>query len=261
MAEDGGNGAKRVVDSFNDSRIFYLNTEANVGRSKIGNMAMERANGSLFNFLDDDDFLLHDHLETLVNHQEITGADACYAVGLEAHTSYTDEKDAATYKIEEYMMPLFTEFSRFTMATMNFLPIQTVLFKKELFLKYGGFNEDLEFLEDWDLWYRYSINNNFRFYPKLTSIYKVPFKKNIKQSRQVLLDKNYKEIRDKYNTQNLALFGHSPEMHIDQTQAYLISRFSIVDFLQVKTRQATLAKKLFYLPLLYFLKIARKIKG
>lgn len=260
VAEDGGSTAEIVVNSFADSRIRYLNSIENVGRSKIGNMALEQAKGEYFNFLDDDDFILYDHLETLVYHISITQADASYAVGLEAHTSYAVENDASTYKIEEYKTPLFTEFSRFTMATMNFLPIQTVLFKRGLFDKYGGFDENLEFLEDWDLWYRYSINSDFRFYPKVTSIYKVPYNSSVKKSRQKQLDTNYRAIREKYKEQNTKLFGDFPEIHITQTQAYIVSRYSIVDFLQLKSQQVPVFKKLFYLPLLYFLKLLKKVK-
>lgn len=260
VAEDGGSEAHAVVDSFGDRRINYINSEVKVGRSKIGNLALAKAQGKLFNFLDDDDFLMNDHLETLVNHQELSNSDASYAIGLEALTSYSDANDASTYKIEEYRMPLFIEFSRFMMSTMNFLPIQTVLFKRELFDTYGGFDEGLEYLEDWDLWYRYSINTDFRFYPKATSIYKVPYAPDVKQSRQDLLDENYKQVRAKYAEKNKQYFGGIPEQHIDQSHAYYASRFSIVNFLQLKSRQASIGKKIFFLPLLYFLKLGSKLK-
>lgn len=259
VAEDGGETAKEVVASFNDERIRYIPSKESIGRSATGNRALAEAKGDFLNFLDDDDYFFPDHLETLVNYLLYTRSDAAYAIGIEAYTSQSSQHKNG-YKIERYNMPLFTEFSRFTMATMNFLPIQTVLFKKELYEKYGGFNEDLEYLEDWDLWYRYSINEDFRFYPKATSIYKVPFDKAIAQDRQEKLDENLQAIRKKYEVQNNELFGAAPEVHIDSSHKYMVSRFSLEAFLSYKRQNATLSGKLLYGFVVFCVKIILKLR-
>lgn len=260
IAEDAGHTAQEVVDHFNDDRIVYLPSDERIGRSAVGNRAMAAAKGELFNFLDDDDFLYPDHLSTLVNHHLMTNSDASYALGLEALTSY-DESRPNHYRIESYNMPLFTEFSRFTMATMNFLPIQTVLFSRKLYDQYGGFDESIDYLEDWDLWYRYSINNDFRFYPKATSIYKVPYDQVIAEDRQIKLDENLKLLREKHQQNNLDLFGSNPEVHIDASHRYMVSRFSLFAFLSYKQQNASFKGKLVYGPVVFFVKCIQKIRS
>jgi GT2 family glycosyltransferase len=259
IAEDAGETAKEVVEYFNDDRITYIPSLERIGRSATGNRALAASKGELLNFLDDDDFFYPDHLSTLVNHHLLTKSDASYTIGLEALTSY-DENRPNHYRIERYNMPLFTEYSRFTMATMNFLPIQTVLFSRKLYEKYGGFDESLEYLEDWDFWYRYSINNDFRFYPKATSIYKVPYDQEMAVDRQKKLDENLRQIRSKYQQRNIDLFGSNPEVQIDAAHRYMVSRFSLFAFLSYKRQNASFKGKMLYGPLVFLVKCGQKLK-
>ena len=46
-------------------------------------------------------------------------------------------------------------FSRPAMWHHNYMPIQSVLFHRSLFEQHGGFAEDMDQLEDWNLWTRY----------------------------------------------------------------------------------------------------------
>ncbi len=43
----------------------------------------------------------------------------------------------------------------------NFMPVNCVLFERSLFEEFGGFDEDLDVLEDWDLWLRYAAATPF----------------------------------------------------------------------------------------------------
>ena len=56
----------------------------------------------------------------------------------------------------------------------NYLPIQAVVFRRELFERLGGFSETLEMLEDWDLWIRYLVPESIVQVPQVTSLHRVP---------------------------------------------------------------------------------------
>ena len=47
--------------------IRYFATGEKVGRSRAGNLGMEKASGRYLNFLDDDDLFFADHVEVLVS--------------------------------------------------------------------------------------------------------------------------------------------------------------------------------------------------
>jgi len=70
----------------------------------------------------------------------------------------------------------------------NFLPIQSVLFRRRLFDDFGGIDEQIDHLEDWNLWARYAQAGPFRLVPKTTSIYRVPGDPVFREERrQVML--------------------------------------------------------------------------
>ena len=49
-----------------------------------------------------------------------------------------------------------------------------MMFSRDLFVINGGFNENLDVLEDWDLWRRYCQQTDFLFIQNLTCLYRVP---------------------------------------------------------------------------------------
>ena len=74
------------------------------------------------------------------------------------------------------------------------------MFEKKLFENYGGLDETLDALEDWDLWVRYSLHTDFDCIEKTTSIYRVPYNKEINLKRQKNLDEALHVVREKHKT-------------------------------------------------------------
>ena len=72
------------------------------------------------------------------------------------------------------------------------------MFEKSLFEEYGGLDETLDALEDWDLWVRYSLHTDFLCIPKTTSIYRVPGNQEIDKKRQKDLDDALLIVREKH---------------------------------------------------------------
>ena len=58
--------------------------------------------------------------------------------------------------------------------TQNIMVPLGVAHRRELFLRYGGFDAALRFEEDWDLWKRYSLlGGKFAFSPYKSGVYHV----------------------------------------------------------------------------------------
>ena len=66
-----------------------------------------------------------------------------------------------------------------------------MLFHRSLFERYGGFAEDMDQLEDWNLWTRYTLEDDFVLLEKTTSKYRVPANARAAAGRQKLLDNAY----------------------------------------------------------------------
>lgn len=175
VVEDGENTAEQMIMAeFSDMNIKYCNTGVKVGRAKAGNIALSKAEGEYFIFLDDDDQVYPAHVEILMEAVNESGKKAAYSVAHEAVSIYSKKKEdyITVYKHIRYRQP----FCRIFLSVNNYLPIQTVMFHRSLFEQYGGFRENLDALEDWDLWLRYVSHEDFIFVDQVTSLYRVPIK-------------------------------------------------------------------------------------
>ena len=198
IVEDGLAVSESMIRSeFSDMNIEYFATGDKVGRSRAGNLAMDRAKGRYLNFLDDDDLFYADHVETLVAALEQSDTKAAYAVGLETAID-VESREPYVYHVREKKVVHKQAFDKVMLCHHNFIPIQCIMFEKELFTLYGGLDESVDALEDWDLWVRYSLHTDFTFVEKTTSIYRVPFDSAISQKRQKELDDALEVMRKKH---------------------------------------------------------------
>ncbi|MDU0332798.1 glycosyltransferase family 2 protein [Paenibacillus sp. 3LSP] len=198
VVEDGPAISKQLVnEEFSDLNIIYKATKDKVGRCVVGNIALEIASGEYFNFLDDDDLLYADHVEVLVTQlMKKTDYKAAYSIGFEVPTKVIS-KEPYIYEEMFYSVQHKQRFDRVTLVHHNYLPIETVMFKRELFESLGGLDNELEVLEDWDLWLRYALKFDFLFIEKLTSLYRVPANANLTIHRQQMFDRYLPVVKNK----------------------------------------------------------------
>ncbi len=199
IVEDGKNISEKIIkEEFSDLNIKYEATGEKKGRCFVGNRAMELSEGKYLNFLDDDDLFFADHVETLVRALEQNKEyKLAYTTAFESKIEVISKEPE--YKYIEYEKNLVHNrpFSRVRMLTMNAFPIQAVMFERNIYLKYGGLDEELDNLEDWEMWTRYAMQNKYLYVPKTTSIYRVPAKVNAYQERQEEIDSYYKKAQEK----------------------------------------------------------------
>jgi len=178
VVEDGGNSMQAVVENISQvtGREIKFIDLSKLGRSAAGNAGMAAAQGRWCLFLDDDDLLFADHVETLVQAVlENPEAVAAYSLAWEVVTDCTNLSRGSYLEIEHSVQPLHRQpFDYAVLQHHNFMSIQSVLFERQLFEERGGFDLDLDALEDWVLWAKYAVGNHFHYLPKVTSMYRTP---------------------------------------------------------------------------------------
>ena len=197
VIEDGPESARAIVERFGDRlSIRYRATGARMGRARAGNLALAEASGEWLNFLDDDDLLFADHVEVLVDAVQRAGAAGAYALAWETQTELLDKQQARYHEVA-HITRHHQPFDRITLWHHNYLPIQAVMFNRRLWEQYGGFDEAMDQLEDWNLWTRYTLEDDFVLVAKTTSKYRVPANARIAAERQALLDKAYADALER----------------------------------------------------------------
>lgn len=197
IVEDGSNKASTLVAQFPNFNIVYKPVEK-VGRCIAGNIGLETSTGDFLCFLDEDDLLYCDHIETLLN--AFTSRPECRAVWASAFSIKTDaSKQTSTYIEKNYTLAHMVEPDEKTVMQNNYFPIQAVLFCRECYEKLGGFDPHIHLLEDWDFWIRYLKHFKFSRIEKTTSLYRVPFEEGNYAERKEAMQKYYNLVQRKHS--------------------------------------------------------------
>ena len=202
VVEDGGDSQQALVTLLTERapsgcHVRFIANEK-LGRSAAGNAALASSTGSFLMFLDDDDLLFSDHIEILV--AALLGdrtLSAAYALAMEVQTRV--DSSMASYSEDSFHTPhsFRQEWDYSVLLDHNFIPIQAILFKRELYEKRGGFDTELDQLEDWNLWLRYGYGNQFLYVEKTTSVFRSPAETEIRSARHALLHVAYNDAKNR----------------------------------------------------------------
>jgi len=198
IIEDGPETALNIIEQFPRLQISYHFTVKSVGRVKAANYGLEQAAGKYINFLDDDDVLLPNHIQVM-SHQikQDESIDLVHAGSIERWVRY-DSMDPLVIDTYDHVTNKAQAFNKDRIFFQNYFPIQAVMFKREFYSNYGGMDETLQYLEDWDLWIKYSLHGSFKNVKEVTSVYDIPYNKQKWIERRKLLDRYEKIVINKY---------------------------------------------------------------
>jgi glycosyltransferase involved in cell wall biosynthesis len=222
VVEDGENVSQKFIeDNFCDMYIKYYSTDTKCGRCKTGNIGLEHSSGKFINFLDDDDVLLPNHIEALHNSIIQQKVLAVYSIA-EEHQIKNSNNKTNTFVVKRKFVRYKQPFNRLLLCYMNYIPIQSILFSRILYECYGGFDEQMNLMEDWDLWVRYSQKSDFYFLPQITSIYYSPFKGRTKNDRMILMKQSEHVVAEKFSQNEITLNIKNINKEID----YIVNVFN-----------------------------------
>jgi glycosyltransferase involved in cell wall biosynthesis len=135
-----------------DSRIKYL-SQQNGRQAKARNTGIQNSSGTLLAFLDSDDLWLPEKLQLQLQAMVATNVDVVYSNGFVIY-----EPGAAPGQMDFPIVAGTVEGRRMfdLLLLLNFIPVQSVLLRREAFEKAGPFDESLQYhgCEDYDLWLR-----------------------------------------------------------------------------------------------------------
>lgn len=176
VVEDGGDSTRQLVSEFCSSRFRHIACEK-LGRCHTGNIGLSNSTGQYLMFLDDDDFLYCDHLESLLSALlSNPSSKAAYGNAFEMKSTLIKNSQGAVVGISATQPPIIFDlaFSHTEILFRNLMPIQAVLFHRSLYDTAGGFEVHLDNLEDWNLWTKYSALTSFFYLRKTTSAFRTP---------------------------------------------------------------------------------------
>lgn len=156
VVEDGRPMSQQMIlQQFSHLPITYYATGEKVGRSRAGNIGLEKAEGEYINFLDDDDYFYPDHLEHMAA-KMLENPDADLILGCSV-AMFTDKESAEEEARDNarYSLVKFDRIDAFTMCQMCQIPLLSAAFKRQLFLKCGGLKEGMDAHEDWAMWLKF----------------------------------------------------------------------------------------------------------
>lgn len=180
LIEDGPPTLDTFLSSYAGLNIRYEALGTNKGRSVTGNRALSLAQGEYCLFLDEDDALHPDHLQLLL--EAARGAGCAIAYSWAQERAVERAPDGTILRHGFYKHIRRERFSLLHLVAGNYLPINAVLFRHTFFAQAGGFDEDIDCLEDWLLWLRYAaIEPDWLCVPQPTAIYHVPLNLRVRR--------------------------------------------------------------------------------
>jgi glycosyltransferase involved in cell wall biosynthesis len=147
--------------------IRYLRRERNGGVTAALNDGARAAIGMYVGYLDDDDLWYPDHAARLVDALERTGAELAYA---NCVAEYADVVDG---RLEPREYAIFTDrdFEKDAFLNDNLATIHSFVHRRDLFDRFGLFDESMSACEDWEMWLRMSRTIDFVHVDRVTVEY------------------------------------------------------------------------------------------
>ncbi|HTO88859.1 MAG TPA: PIG-L family deacetylase [Thermoanaerobaculia bacterium] len=170
VVNDGGAAVEGILAPLREAfPILLEELPSRRGRSAAGNRGLARAEQELVGFLDDDDRCYADHFERLVRAHRAGPEAVVYADA--ATVLYRREGEA--WRESQRTLQYSLDFDPDYLLLANYIPIHSLLAPAALISKAGGFDEKLEYSEDWDLLIRLSAETSFRHVRAVTCEYRV----------------------------------------------------------------------------------------
>jgi LmbE family N-acetylglucosaminyl deacetylase len=164
VVNDGGSSPReRLLARSPDIEIVEHSTSE--GRSEAMNAGVRQADTDWIAFLDDDDLYYTDHLSTLATAARSATTKGVYsdAVSVTYATDSTGSSKPVA-RVRTYAQ----DFDPDLLLIDNYIPLPTLLVRREAFLAVGGFDRRFDLFEDWDFLIRLTAGGRLLRVPRVT---------------------------------------------------------------------------------------------
>jgi len=191
IIDDGSTDQTNIVVSkcLIDERIHFFYNETNQGAPFARNLGIQKSKGKYISYLDSDNtytssFISH-AIEFLEKNQNF---DLVYGALL---TSSHGKKNEI----------LFKEFSRSQLLKGNYIDMSTIVHRRKLYELFGGFDESINRLDDWDLILKYTQNNDAKGLDIVAANYRSI--DDLRMTDNNLLGTNFVKVLSKWPPRNI----------------------------------------------------------
>ncbi len=170
LVNDGGASVAQLREAFRDAFEFTLaELPERGGRSHAANRGVSLASRDLVTFLDDDDLCYPDHLDRLLRAHRSGPEPVVYSDAVTVVYRRREESWEPLHRTLQYSLDFDPDY----LLLANYIPLHTLLLPRALFSGVGGFDEKLEYSEDWDFLIRLSFETAFRHVRAVTCEYRI----------------------------------------------------------------------------------------
>ena len=232
-----GADIKEALESFSDERISYLTYERNRGSNYARNYGLKYSSSEFIAFLDDDDEWLPYKLEKQLNVIEKENSVALVSCGffLNSNGKVSGEKRTFPDKDKSLRSLLVGNYIGGTSFP---------LLRRSAVIEVGGFDEEMQSCQEYDLWLRLRFKYQFRtvneplgiYYISADSIYKKSQKRFYQGDKRIL-----EKYQDKFSMDKKAYNIHLNDMAYNFLISKDYSYYREYKLLALKTRVLSLA--------------------
>lgn len=199
VMNDGGVDVGELVGRFCDPRIRYYHDPVNRRLPYRLNFGLREAKGEYIAYLGDDDLYYPNHLRVLSKAlDEDSKVGAVYS-DLYAVQFVQDAKKGKRYPLHKFIQ-VSRDFNRDFMFVYNHTLHVSLMHRRDLALRAGGYDEGITVLIDWNMTRKLAFFTDFKYVPVLTGEYCIPIGKsdrisNLEREDQEKFKHNLRKIR------------------------------------------------------------------
>lgn len=159
-----------IVKKNGKGRVNFFRQQENVGQLKNFETCLNLSKGMLIHLLHCDDFVHPGFYEKL---EKPLISDKTIGAAFTRHNSVDKENKVLITSEEIIPQPGILENFMLSIAKGQMIQTPSIVVKREVYEKLGGFNKNLKGAEDWEMWVRIACKYRYYYHPEILASYRL----------------------------------------------------------------------------------------